>query len=129
MGPIGFKVLVLRAMPGTKLEIEAKSGCAKSTVQKWLLRMLDDGECHVIDWRRSSAQGSFQAVYAAGAGKSKRCPFKAYTNKQNKRRGRERLIASGENEFALAKRRARSHADKLAKQPQSWAAALFAVKR
>ena len=58
---------VISGLPGTRAQIEKKSGTSSSTVGKWLAVLHAEGAVHIAKWRRSK-HGSKRPVYELGAG-------------------------------------------------------------
>jgi|SRR5471030_1751024 len=127
MSQIGFKSLIVRALPGTISDLVKKSGCAESTIRRWLNRMRADGECHIARWRRTG--GSLTPFYVAGRGVDAVCNLKARTNAQYCRRSRAKMQGTEHGDVQHARELARKVADRSAAKQQTWAAALFVDAR
>ena len=80
--------LVLEGLPGTRAQIERKSGASSSSVGKWLAILRADGAIHIGGWRRSH-MGSKRPIFVLGAGVDKKPP-KTLTPEQSQERFRKR---------------------------------------
>lgn len=106
------RAAVLAAMPGTRPEIEAKTGLGAATVWRWVkdLHGPDEGrgrECHIGRWRHCETGGRPMPVYVAGPGRDAPCRLTPATDAERASRYRERLRRSGEWEDKKARMRAR----------------------
>lgn len=118
----GMKQQVVDALPGTLSEIIAKAGVKRETAIRWLRIMRDANECYVKRWKRSKGPGPFMRVYAAGKGKDAKRP-EPYSLAVSKQRYRENHPMAVD--IYNARRRAKNHANKVARTPQNWASALM----
>lgn len=122
MPPPGFRKAVVAALPGTLCQIIVKSGMRKGTVVRWPRILQDEGAIHVSGWVRSEAAGPIKRVYTDGPGVNVPCTLKRLPGaKYNKkyRKTHAELIATYND-----RRRARYHAARAAKTPQTWLSAL-----
>lgn len=122
MAPPGFRKLIVNALPGCMQELAKKSGCAESTIRRWLHRLRSAGECYISGWKRNC--GGFTAIYAAGAGKDRPCRLKSKTTAQWCKEWRQRARTSGQLEMIYSRKNARRRADDAARRPQTWLSAL-----
>lgn len=127
MPPVGFRSLIVRALPGTMCDLVRKSGCAESTIRRWLHRLRAENECHISGWRRN--YGGHTPYYEAGPGKDARCNLKRLTNTEYARRWRAKMAGTEHGDVAAAKNRARKVADRVKSRPRDWAAMLFAARK
>jgi hypothetical protein len=127
MPPVGFRSLIARALPGTMNDLVRNSGCAESTIRRWLHRLRAEGECHIGGWRRNA--GGPTPYYVAGPGKDARCNLKTFTNAECSRRSRARMKGTEHGDVMLAKNRARQVVERAKGRPHSWADALFIAQR
>jgi hypothetical protein len=100
---------VLGAMPGTRAQIEAKTGLSLSAVQKRVTLLRRADLAHIGGWERApdGAQGShWIAVYHAGPGPDVPCRFKPKTRKQINAAFLRRARESGAIDTINAKKRA-----------------------
>ena len=88
MGRPSVRDQVISGLPGTRSQIERKSGASSSSVGKWLAILRAEGAIHVGGWRRSK-MGSKRPVFVLGAGVDKPEP-KTLTAKQIGDRYRKR---------------------------------------
>lgn len=72
-GRPNVRELVLSGLPGTRSQIERKSGISSSSVGKWLAILRAEKAAHVGGWRRSK-NGSKQPIFMLGAGIDKKPP-------------------------------------------------------
>lgn len=79
---------VITGLPGTRAQIEKKSGTSSATVGKWLAILRASGEVHVARWLRSK-YGSKRPVYVLGAGVDAKEPA-SLTGKQSQERYNKR---------------------------------------
>lgn len=79
---------VLAALPGTRSQLERKSGVSEATVGKWLSILRKEGAIHIGGWRRSY-RGAKQPIFVLGAGEDKKPP-KTLTQAQSDARFRKR---------------------------------------
>lgn len=122
MPPIGFKKLIADALPGTMKQLVEKSGCAESTIRRWLERMRLAGECHITRWERTG--GQITPHYVSGAGKDAVCNLKSKTSAQYCKEHRKRLRKTGDLDFYYARIRAQRKAIAAKTKPQSWLSSL-----
>ena len=126
MPAIGFKKLIAGALPGCMQELETKSGCAQSTIRRWLHRMRKTGECCISGWMRNS--GAITAIYSGGMGPDAPCRLKKMTPAEYSKGWRKRAKKSGDLAvvYALknARDRARTAARQAARTPNTWFGAL-----
>lgn len=87
-GRPNVRELVLSGLPGTRSQIERKSGVSSSSVGKWLAILRGESAVHVGGWRRSK-HGSKKPIFFAGAGEDKPEP-KTLTPEQSQKRFRRR---------------------------------------
>lgn len=80
---------VIAALPGTRAEIEKKSGVSEATVGKWLSILRAEGAVHIGKWRRAVLSGSKRPVFVLGAGVDAKPP-KTLTPQQSQKRYRKR---------------------------------------
>lgn len=122
-GRPSVREFVFQSLPGTRKEIELRSGVSSSSVGYWLGKFKAANEIHIGAWRRSDGQGAIQPIFVEGEGKDAPKP-KAYTTKQNDKRRRNKERREGISDVKNAKRRAHYHADKLSKIQNDWLGAL-----
>lgn len=79
---------VLSGLPGTRAQIEKKSGASSASVGKWLAILRAEGAIHVGGWRRSH-MGSKRPIFVLGAGVDKPAP-KTLTPEQSQERFKKR---------------------------------------
>jgi hypothetical protein len=123
---------VLAAMPGTRAQIEAKTGLSTGAVQKRLLQLRRDDRAHIGAWERApeGVHGShWIPVYHAGPGPDVPCRFKARTRKQIMAAFFKRARESGAIDTINAKKRARYWEAKAATRGDPMVAALFGRKK
>ncbi len=108
MCQLGFKVLIARALPGTMAELSVKSGCAESTIRRWLHRMRAKDEAYISDWPYNVSGPT--AYYSAGPGEDMPKPraktsgeYSKKWRKKAKREKRYKAIRASDNEKQLAK--------------------------
>lgn len=123
MPPIGFGSLIARSLPGSMTDLVRKSGCAESTIRRWLHRMRADGTCHISGWERNCS--SITAIYSSGPGTDVPCNLKRKTSAQYSKEWRKRARQSGELQFIYDRKYARDRAQTAAKRANTWASALF----
>jgi hypothetical protein len=123
----GFRILIARSLPGSMTDLVRKSGCAESTIRRWLHRMRADGTCHISGWERNCS--SITAIYSAGPGPDAPCRLKRKTSAQYSKEWRDRARKSGELDVIYARKNARDRASTATKKPHDWAAALFVGRR
>ena len=121
----GFQKLIARALPGCMQELVIKSGCAESTIRRWLKRFRDADEAHISGWTRNA--GAITAIYSAGKGTDVPCRLKRKTSAQYSKDWRKRAKQSGDLEFVYARRNAIERAKAAAKRPNTWLSALGVV--
>ncbi|MEX3933304.1 hypothetical protein AB4Y32_16125 [Paraburkholderia phymatum] len=56
--------------PLTCYELESAAGVKMARAQEIVREWLENGECHVVDWRRRSSDGQWSAAYALGNGEN-----------------------------------------------------------
>lgn len=102
---------IFAALPGTRKQLEKKSGASGGSVGKWLAIFRAEGLVHVGGWRRSH-MGSKQPVFVAGAGQDKKPP-KTLTMEQSqkrfKRRHPERVKEIQHNSYRRCLMREKGH--------------------
>lgn len=115
---LSLRRLVEDALPGTAVEIMAKSGLGRTTVSRWVKQMMDaePREAHIGRWERTI--GASAPVYVKGPGKDAKRP-KPFTSKQLCARHRALCRKDGRLEFRKAMNRAR-WAAKGGKSGKSW---------
>lgn len=79
---------VLTGLPGTRAQIEKKSGVGPSSVGKWLAVLRAEGAIHIGGWRRSH-MGSKRPIFVLGAGVDKKPP-KTLSPEKSQERYRKR---------------------------------------
>jgi hypothetical protein len=124
MPPVGFEKLIARSLPGAMTDLVRKSGCAESTIRRWLHRMRAAGTCHISGWERNCA--SITAIYSAGPGPDVPCNLRRKTSAQYSKEWRKRARKSGELQFIYDRKNARARAQTAARRPNTWESALFA---
>jgi hypothetical protein len=67
------KAKLLAAMPGTREELQVKSGLANSTIRAVTKALLLAGECHIGDWQRGAGHKP-RGVYQRGPGNKAKVP-------------------------------------------------------
>lgn len=72
MPPPSTKPLVAAALPGTVVDIIAKSGLVESTVRRHLCTLRDEGKAHIKKRRRAGGRSS--PVWVEGPGKDAPIP-------------------------------------------------------
>lgn len=75
---------VLSGLPGTRKQIELKSGASSSTVGKWLAILRAEKAIYIACWYRSNG-GSKRPVFVVGAGKDAKEP-KTLTDQDHQQR-------------------------------------------
>lgn len=116
-----FREAVEACMPGTIPEITAKAGVSRTAAQRWVSELRTEGKSHIGKWQAVTPQLTI-AVHFAGPGKDAPRPAKkshAEHCAAYRKRNRDKM------EIYNARRNARWHADKKAKQPQAWFSALM----
>lgn len=121
----GFQKLIARALPGCMQELVAKSGCAESTIRRWLKRFRAAGQACISGWKRNA--GAITAIYSAGMGPDAPCRLKPKTGAQYCKEWRKRARQSGDLDFVYARRNALERAKTAAKRPNTWLSALGAM--
>ncbi len=107
--------MMLRAMPGTVMEIMARTGVAKTTAKRWIGELRACGWVHVPKWQRPEAQGKIAPVFHAGPGKEAPCP-PARTMRQYVDKCRAKARKDGRQDFIAAKGRAAKAAARVIKR-------------
>ena len=124
MAPVGFKTLIVRSLPGCMQELAKKSGCAESTIRRWLHRLRKSdavGVC-ISGYVRNCA--AITAVYSAGFGPDAPCRLKAKTSAQYSKEWRKRARKSGSLELIYSRKNALRRAETAAKRQHTWLSAL-----
>ena len=88
MAPPSMIAKVEAALPGTVLQIVAKTGLVESTVRRWLVRLRADGKAHIS--KRLRNVGGSTPVWIAGPGEDAP-PIVPYTSAQYSKRFRRRV--------------------------------------
>lgn len=125
---------ILAVLPATIGQIVKRARMTLEQV-KYRLRKMKPDLCHTGKWRRSRAQGAYQPLIVAGAGKDAPCPLKPRSNSEATRRYRHRVrlavkraIASGVEDDRYSRHVGRSKADctiaNTRTTPQTWLSAL-----
>lgn len=117
MAMLGFKKLIEKALPGTIDELVKKSGCAESTIRRWLRRMRKSKECHIGKWvERCSCDTPY---WVEGKGDDAPYVRLACTSAEYSKRwrdGKKRVDYKLMCELKLARAKARKNADIMAKR-------------
>lgn len=116
--------MVLAALPGSRMELMAKTGLSKSTISRWVTDLHAAGLIHIIKWRRPE-KGPFMPIYADGAGKDAKCKLKYFTNAQKSTRYRTKAHITGEWAERARQQRARYWSGKAGKTADPLVNALF----
>lgn len=120
--------VVLAALPGTRAQLQAKTGLTEHTVQKHLRRLRLDQQAHIGGWVRAP-EGVYGchwiAVYHAGPGPDAPCRFKPKTRKQINEAFARRARESGQIDTIHAAKRARYWSRKAQQRRDPLLAALF----
>lgn len=99
---------VLRALPGNRRELEARTGLSASSVLRAINALCRHGDpIHISGWAVPANGGPATPRYALGLGPDTPCRVLVPTGAERCRQYRERLRASGEWEDVKAARRAR----------------------
>lgn len=122
-----YRDMVLAAMPGTRGEIEARTGISKVCVWTWVKALHEAGECHISGWNRVE-RGPFTPTYSPGPGKDKPCTLKPYTPAQIAKRFVRRAKEDGSWDVRKARERAKYRADKAAANGDPLVQALFGAR-
>lgn len=120
--------VVLEAMPGTRREIEEKTGLSKTTVFRWVKELHACGWCFISTWRRPD-RGPWMPRYSAGPGKDAACKLKYLTEAEKSLRFRKKARANGSWEDRLAQVRMRYWQRKAATRRDPIVSALFGPAR
>jgi hypothetical protein len=80
---------VLAALPGTRNEIQDKSGVSQAAISRWIIYLRSTNEAHVGGWRASiSNKGLPQPVFHAGRGLDVECDLRVIPPNEEARRRR-----------------------------------------
>jgi hypothetical protein len=117
---------LLAHMPATRRKLIEITGMPTRTAYNVVKRLHEDGKIHIIGWERTHGGGPFVQIWQAGPGDDAYCQLRPMTQSQIWRRYKAKAIKSGANDFKLAAKRARYHADKRAsaKTKATWLSAL-----
>jgi hypothetical protein len=80
---------ILQSMPGTISQLVEKSGYHRATVERWMAKLRDGGESHIIKWLPPNGSGHFIPVHARGPGKDAECTLKAQTHSDRWKRAKQ----------------------------------------
>lgn len=121
MRGISLEAVILAALPGTTVQIIAKTGAGRATVFLWMRRLRSESKIHIKSWRRNTGQPS--PFYVAGEGidapRPKRLTQAAYCKRHYKKHRRDL-----DKELRDSKRAALANAASTRTKPQSWLSAL-----
>ena len=81
---------VLDALPCSHVDLIEKNGMHRNLASRWLKRLHDEGECHIIDWNRSPGGGPFFPTYAKGPGEDAPCTLEPIPVRENWHRHMQR---------------------------------------
>lgn len=118
-----YRKRVLDAMPGTRKELQAKTGLAVMTIHHWTTQAHADGDCHISGWHRPS-KGPFAPRFSAGPGKDAVCKLQVMTDHERCARYQKRLMDSGEWAVRQDRVNARRRANNAEKKTTTWFSAL-----
>lgn len=110
-----YRQRVKDALPGTRRDIEVKTGLSKNCVWRWIEDLHAVGECHITRWERPE-KGPYMPRYAPGPGKDKLCDLVHMTVTEKAKRYRKRARADGSWQDRLAQQRSKYWADKAAER-------------
>lgn len=85
------KHLVLAALPGTRRDIQERTGLSKTTVQGWITRLHKDRVIRISKWVKPTPTSIPTAFYRVGGGPDAVCRIKPLTNREKVYRWRRRL--------------------------------------
>lgn len=130
MAKKGYKAYVLSALalPGTRQDIQQRTGLAIMPVHRWTQVLHASGDIHIAGWHRPP-KGPFVPRYMAGPGRDQVCKLQPFTESQICARYRARLRKEEKDKWAEQQDRAAAYARarrliKSKKQPQNWLSAL-----
>ncbi len=97
----------LDALPGTRKDIQERTGLSKTAVQNWATRLHKEGAIYISKWVKPTPNSIPTAYYRKGKGKDAPCRQQPLSNTERHRRYRQRMRQDGRWEFFLAKANAR----------------------
>lgn len=127
MPPVGYKAIIVAAMPGTVPEIVASSGMTESTVKRWIRILHAAGEIYISGWQPHPRAGAHMAVYSIGNLPDAKCKLKTLTKRQIRLRYEAKAKEDGRYDVLRAHWRSRYWERKAAAVGDPMVAALFGV--
>lgn len=116
--------MVIAALPGSRMQVMAKTGLSKGTVCRWIKDLHAGGLVHIVNWKRP-AKGPFMPIYAAGAGVDAVCKLKHFTTAEKATRYRGKARNNGTWAERTRQQRGRYWAGKAAERGDPLVNALF----
>jgi hypothetical protein len=81
---------VLDALPGSHVGVYEKTGMHRNVIGRWLKKLHDAGDIHIIGWGRTPGGGPFVPTYADGPGEDVPCTLKPIPMRENWHRHMQR---------------------------------------
>lgn len=116
--------MVQAALPGSRMDLMAKTGLSKGTVCRWVKTLHTAGLIHITKWKRP-AKGPFMPIYAEGAGVDAVCKLKHFTTAEKATRYRGKARNNGTWAERTRQQRGRYWAAKAGKTGDPLVNALF----
>ena len=93
---------ILSALPGTRKEVQERTGLSKTTVQAWITRMHKDGTIRIGKWVKPTPHSKPAASYRRkGRSDDAVCTIKPISNTEKVNRYREKLKRNDPERYEL----------------------------